>query len=314
MGKAQGSDAEFKAKCTLGAVNSINWARILAQIVYYFSAYYQWLEQDPKRECGDEVTFVVPTGNFGNALAGYYARSLGLPIKKIVVATNANDILHRFISKGDYAKQPCKATLAPAMDITIPSNFERYLYVLSGKSGEITKTWMETVASEGTFDLGLQRTSSADVVKEARLTELRKIFDSAAATDDEIRAVQNAQQEQFNLTHCPHTACGIYAAEQVNPELKPFICMATAHHAKFGVSLDEAEKMRPALPPQLKSVEGQTTRLVRCPNSSAAVRAYLLNCVVGKDQSAGSTSGNKLPGGAAATKEIGGACGMCVVS
>merc|ERR1712166_162201 len=129
---AQKDDPELKA-LNLGAVNSINWARILAQIVYYFSGYHQWLAKKTERKYGDKVNFVVPTGNFGNALAGYYARRLGLPIGKILVATNRNDILHRFIDGGKYSKaDECQFTDAPAMDITIPSNFERYLYTLGG--------------------------------------------------------------------------------------------------------------------------------------------------------------------------------------
>ena len=143
MGKRH-IDDEIKAM-KIGAVNSINWARILAQIVYYFDGYHQWLKLKPERKYGDMCTYVVPTGNFGNALAGYYASQLGLPIQRIEKATNANDILHRFISGGDYSKGEFKQTLAPAMDISIPSNFERYLFDLSGRSGEISLGWMTEI-------------------------------------------------------------------------------------------------------------------------------------------------------------------------
>eukprot|EP00300_Choanocystis_sp_HF-7_P019012 c20208_g1_i1.p1 GENE.c20208_g1_i1~~c20208_g1_i1.p1 ORF type:complete len:409 (+),score=92.10 c20208_g1_i1:83-1228(+) len=123
------SDNDLKKSARLGSINSINWARILAQIVYYFYSYLRWVEQS-SHSMGDSVSFVVPTGNFGHALAGYYARQMGLPIRKIIVATNANDILHRFFSACDYSAQPVVQTLAPSMDIQKASNFERFLYHL----------------------------------------------------------------------------------------------------------------------------------------------------------------------------------------
>jgi len=183
MGKRH-IDDEIKAM-KIGAVNSINWARILAQIVYYFDGYHQWLKLKPERKYGDMCTYVVPTGNFGNALAGYYASQLGLPIQRIVIATNANDILHRFISGGDYSKGEFKQTLAPAMDISIPSNFERYLFDLSGRSGEITLGWMTEIKEKGTFDL------STGGDKEERLKTLKSFFSSGSASDDQIHEVAN---------------------------------------------------------------------------------------------------------------------------
>lgn len=270
----QQTDDEPLAAVHLGAVNSINWARIMAQIVYYFSGYYQWLEAKEDRHFGDEVTFVVPTGNFGNALAGYYARMLGLPIQKIVVATNSNDILHRFIANADYTKQPCVPTLAPAMDITIPSNFERYLYELAGKSGSTTAAWMESIQHNGTFDLGLD----GDVEK--RLQELRSIFGSSATTDAQIEAaVKDHQERHQGYTHCPHTACGIHAVENVLEKGMPYIVMATAHHGKFGITLAEADKLIPSLPTQLRGLEGKLSRCAKSPNDSEQVRQYLIQCV-----------------------------------
>jgi len=285
--KEQENDSAFKDSVRLGAVNSINWARILAQIVYYFSGYYQWLAQDKTREFGDEVSFVVPTGNFGNALAGYYAKQLGLPIKKIVVATNANDILHRFIENDDYTKRQCVATSAPAMDITVPSNFERYLYDLCGKNGATMQRWMQEVSTTGTFDLSF----GGDKAK--RLTELREIFVSFRADDQEIAAVQKDHFERFQMAHCPHTAVGIHAAQllkKAKPDSGELICMATAHHGKFGVALQEAEKMEPALPKQLKELQGQPTRLMTCPNDKQQVKKLLCECVVGTGTGTGSTA------------------------
>ena len=135
------ADAAFNKKHRLAAVNSINWARILAQIVYYFSAYFQWcaLREAAGRpvEFGrDAVVFTVPTGNFGDVLAGYYAKRMGLPVRRLVVATNRNDILHRFFAAGDYSLSKVVPTIAPSMDIQISSNFERYLYYLSGSNAD----------------------------------------------------------------------------------------------------------------------------------------------------------------------------------
>lgn len=192
------NDKEFRAKHSLAAVNSINWARILAQIVYYFYGYFRWLDADDSRKLGDAVSFVVPTGNFGNSLAGFYAREMGLPIDRLVVATNSNDILHRFLSKSDYTARPvapsqgeprsvpgpkgssaatrlpltglaaadticapsriCQLIVAvppgsaPAMDIVIPSNFERFLFWLFGNDPVKLTAVMKVEAEAGTTD------------------------------------------------------------------------------------------------------------------------------------------------------------------
>jgi len=267
------TDPEVKA-VKLGAVNSINWARILAQIVYYFSGYHQWLKLDASRKYGDKVTFVVPTGNFGNALAGYYARQLGLPIGRIVVATNANDILHRFISEGDYTQGEFLATSAPAMDITIPSNFERYLFDMSGRNGAVLASWMEQIKEKGTFAMEGDR--------EEKLTEMRSVFSSARASDEEIHAAQMLHIKKFKgYTHCPHTCAGVHAIEQVHKaEHAPYILMATAHHGKFGESLAEAATaVRPKLPERLESLDGSLRRLWKAPNSVEMIKKYLITHV-----------------------------------
>ena len=132
------NDQKFKQNFFLGSVNSINWARILAQIVYYFYAWFR-----VAKDIREQVSFVVPTGNFGNVLAGYYAKSMGLPIDKLIVGTNENDILHRFFSKGKYQSTEVKETLSPSMDIQISSNFERYLFDLAGKSSKQLQLWMD---------------------------------------------------------------------------------------------------------------------------------------------------------------------------
>jgi len=268
----QQQEDEVLAGLHLGAVNSINWARILAQIVYYFSGYFQWLKRDQSRQYGDKVSFVVPTGNFGNALAGYYARRLGLPIGKLVIATNSNNILHRFIADGDFSKKPCVPTLAPAMDITIPSNFERYLYELSNCSGKVTGQWMESSQTIGDIDLSVEGST------EERLASMREIFSSCDANDEQIEAAVKSHADKYAYTHCPHTACAIHGVENVLEQGPNYIVMATAHHGKFGIDLAEAEKMKPELPQQLQhvAVEGKPTRCEQLPNDSEKVREFLL--------------------------------------
>jgi threonine synthase len=204
-----------------------------------------------------------------------------------VIATNENDILHRFIANADYTKRECKATLAPAMDITIPSNFERYLYVLAGEDGALVAQWMEQTAATGTFDL-----AAGDRTKEDRLAELREVFSSAAATDAEINTAIALHQERYGgYTHCPHTACGIHAYEHVMPKDEPYIVMATAHHGKFGIALSEAEALEPALPVQLKAVaeEGRESRCEFLPNDSELVRKFLIDA---KAKSAAAADGD----------------------
>jgi len=264
---AQRKDDSALNSINLGAVNSINWARILAQIVYYFSGYYQWLKLDKTRKYGDKVSFVVPSGNFGNALAGHYARRLGLPIETMIVATNSNDILHRCIKTGEYSKKECTATLAPAMDISAASNFERYLYELAG-GGEKLAEWMAKIDKpKGSLTLTPEQTK-----------KMKELFKSEMATDDEIRKAQKDQDEKAKYMHCPHTAVGIHV---VTNKLPPgaYIVMATAHHGKFGETLEEAKKKEPALPKQLENLEGVMRRMWKAPNNSDVIRKILIEHV-----------------------------------
>ena len=168
--KALFNDQEFKHSYHLGSVNSINWARILAQIVYYFYAWFQ-----VTRDNSEFVSFAVPTGNFGNVLAGYYARRMGLPIDKLVVGTNENDILHRFFSKGEYKRTDVKETLSPSMDIQISSNFERYLFDLAEESSEQLQLWMAEFEQSGKLKFELEF-----------LQKTRNDFLSASVSDEDI--------------------------------------------------------------------------------------------------------------------------------
>ncbi|OEY66892.1 threonine synthase [Marinobacter sp. X15-166B] len=217
MVKASFGDQSFLGgKTQLAAVNSINWARIMAQIVYYFHA--SLALGGPDRS----LAFSVPTGNFGDIFAGYLAKQMGLPVSQLVIATNRNDILHRFMSGNKYEQQQLEHTLSPSMDIMVSSNFERLLFDLHGRDGDAVKTLLEN-ASKGPVSIA-----------DYRWRQARKLFDSEAvddqATCDTIRDVY--QQNEYLLD--PHTAIGVRAARSCRRDASvPMVTLATAHPAKF---------------------------------------------------------------------------------
>jgi threonine synthase len=255
-------DLEFKARHHLGAVNSINWARILAQIVYYF---YAWGRVS--RNSGEAINFVVPSGNFGNVLAGYYAQQMGLPIRRLVVATNENDILHRFFSKGEYHTARVHQTLSPSMDIQISSNFERYLFDLGGRSPEQLKHWMQDFQETGRLTIEGERLKTAQAA-----------FGSARVDEaGTLRAIRETYEEHSYLLD-PHTAVGVGAAKQVDLE-GPVVCLACAHPAKFGSAVQKAAGTTPELPPPLAELENLETRCTVLPAQAGAVREYLTQII-----------------------------------
>lgn len=241
--KALFNDQEFKHSYHLGSVNSINWARILAQIVYYFYAWFQ-----VTRDNSEFVSFAVPTGNFGNVLAGYYARRMGLPIDKLVVGTNENDILHRFFCNGEYKQTEVKETLSPSMDIQISSNFERYLFELAGRSSEQLQSWMDDFESNGKLTFG------NDLLKKAQ-----KDFVSALVNDEEILEMVSRFNQENGYLLDPHSAVGVRAAEK-NDIQTPVICLACAHPAKFGDAIRKALGSEPELPDELSQLTNLETR------------------------------------------------------
>lgn len=228
------NDQEFKQNYHLGSVNSINWARILAQIVYYFYAWFQVTKGN-----SELVNFVVPTGNFGNVLAGYYAKRMGLPIDKLVVGTNENDILHRFFSKGEYSQTSVKETLSPSMDIQISSNFERYLFDLADNSSAQLQLWMTQFEQSGKL-----------IIEPELLQKTRTDFLSESVNDEEILATIRKFQQDHGYLLDPHTAVGVRAAEK--SDLKtPVISLACAHPAKFGGAVKQALGSKTQLPDEL---------------------------------------------------------------
>ncbi|WP_313338865.1 threonine synthase [Stutzerimonas nitrititolerans] len=224
MVKDSFADQGFLKGTRLVAVNSINWARIMAQIVYYFHAALQL--GGPARS----VAFSVPTGNFGDIFAGYLARNMGLPINQLIVATNRNDILHRFMSGNRYVKDTLHPSLSPSMDIMVSSNFERLLFDLHGRNGAAVAELMNAFKTSGKL-----------AVEEERWTEARKLFDSLAVDDEQtcktIAEVFAATGEVLD----PHTAIGVHAARECRRSLAtPMVILGTAHPVKFPEAVEKA--------------------------------------------------------------------------
>ena len=258
--KAIFNDRKFKQTFHLGSVNSINWARILAQIVYYF---YAWFRVTGDRR--EQVSFVVPTGNFGNVLAGYYAKLMGLPIDKLIVGTNENDILHRFFSRGEYQSAEVKETLSPSMDIQISSNFERYLYDLAGNSSKQLQLWMDEFEQSGklTVESNLHKKAQQD-------------FASARVDDEEILSVIRKSHQDHKYLLDPHSAVGVCAAEKIEIQT-PVICLACAHPAKFSKAIRKALGTEPILPEELASLQNLDTHSKTVPAEPEAVKKVMLD-------------------------------------
>ncbi len=241
------NDIPFKKKYHLGAVNSINWARILAQVVYYVHA---WLQIN--RDTGlESLDFSVPTGNFGDIFAGYVARKL-LPagsIRKLILATNENNLLTRFVNQGDYSVSRVVATSSPSMDIQLASNFERYLYYLYNCDPDRTRADFEQFSRSGklVFDKDMLRTIQAD-------------FASKSVSEQETLATIKQFHEEHDYLLDPHTAVGVNAARDCQSGNIPVVCLATAHPAKFGDAVLRAIGRAPDLPPALEGLEDMESR------------------------------------------------------
>ncbi|MGE0621774.1 MAG: threonine synthase [Pseudomonadales bacterium] len=247
------ADADTKQTLSLGAVNSVNWARVLAQIVYYGYASLKFARPDP-------VTFCVPTGNFGNVFAGYLAKRMGFPIDKLVIATNDNDILARFFETGEYRRGTVHHTSSPAMDIQVASNFERYLYYYFDEDPERLRAFMTEFADTGAASVGGRPETDeflATAVDEATVSRtIRDVYEHNGYVVD------------------PHTAVGLAAAERFRvPGVQ--ICAATAHPAKFPESVNAAIGKDVAHHPTLDALKDLPTRKTRVPATTEAVRAFL---------------------------------------
>lgn len=272
MVKAVSNDAQFKSQFHIGAVNSINWGRILAQVVYYFKGYFAVTQSNDEK-----VSFAVPSGNFGNVLAGHVARMMGLPVKQLIVATNENDVLDEFFKTGRYRPRPSaetRQTSSPSMDISKASNFERFLYDLAWRDPAIVRELMLKVQDEGGFDLGTcdqlwgrvpgfgfvsHRSTHAD-----RVERIRSSFESHGVEID------------------PHTADGLNAADAVALPDVPVIALETALPAKFAAIVEEALGREPARPAAYEGIENLPQRFaVMTTNVERLKEAVAKGCGVG---------------------------------
>lgn len=260
MVKASFADQAFLKGTRLVAVNSINWARIMAQVVYYFHAALQ--VGAPLRS----VAFSVPTGNFGDIFAGYLARNMGLPISQLIVATNRNDILHRFMSGNQYFKETLHPTLSPSMDIMVSSNFERLLFDMHGRNGALVNQLMDNFKATGKL-----------AVDQDRWVEVRKLFDSLAVTDEQTCAtIAQVYKESGELLD-PHTAIGVHAARECRRSISvPMITLGTAHPVKFPEAVEKAVPGKELqLPAHMADLFEREERCTVLANDVKAVQAFV---------------------------------------
>ena len=254
------NDLPFKDAHALGTVNSVNWARVLSQIVYYFHAAFR-----VRAETGaDQVQFSVPTGNFGDILAGWYAKQMGLPIRRLILATNENDILARFFNTGVYAKGEVVPTVNPSMDIQVASNFERWLYYKAGRDPAAVTGLMDRFAREGRLEIPRDAHGRVDL----------EIVAGASDTTRTLGTIKHTYAQHRYLLD-PHTAAGVYVAGQYNELEEPVICLATAHPAKFPDAIAEATGQDLARHPALDALKSAPTRCEVVENRAEAVKAYL---------------------------------------
>ena len=257
--KAMFNDEKFSSDINMSGVNSINWARIIAQSVYYFFAYF-------KIGNGQPLSFSVPTGNFGDIYAGYLAKKLGLPIDKLIVATNKNDILHRAISGGDYTQKEVKETNTPSMDIQIASNFERLLYDVKQCNSDLTKDIMSKIKNN-TYKI-----DSPD------LNEIKKNFTSEMLDENETIEMINSIYKEHQLVVDPHTAVGIGAAKKLGLE-KNCVVLSTAHPCKFPKAIEDAISKTEKLPDSFKYVYDKEEKFEVISNDIYKVKNYIMNSI-----------------------------------
>ena len=256
--KAMFNDHAFRDRVQLSGVNSINWARIVAQVTYYFVA--ASALGSPQRP----VSFAVPTGNFGDIFAGYAAKRMGLPVGKLLIASNENDILPRTLETGIYEMKGVRATSSPSMDIQISSNFERYLFEASGRDAALIRAQMASLAQSGRFEVGAAHAGmTAD-------------FTAASASEAEVAAAIRSVQSRTGYVMDPHTACSYVALQKTKKSADgPHVILATAHPAKFPDAMASITGNHPALPPRLSKLMTEPERFTVLKNDLAAVQRHV---------------------------------------
>jgi threonine synthase len=260
--KKVNADAAFKEKHRIGAVNSINWARVAAQVVYYFKGYFAATHDDRQ-----QVSFAVPSGNFGNVYAGHVARRMGLPVRRLIVATNENDVLHEFFGSGRYRiRRKVKHTTSPSMDISKASNFERYIWDLAGGEGARVRDLWRRLEAQGEFDLSHSpywpRVAQSGFV-------------SGKSTNSDRLATIRTVFARHGVMIDPHTADGVKAGLEHREPLVPLVCLETALPVKFAPTLREALGREPERPAELADLERRPQRYTVIDPDAEAVKRYI---------------------------------------
>ena len=254
--KAMFNDATFREQHNLSAVNSINWARVMAQVVYYFEA---------TRKMGGPIDITVPTGNFGNVLSGWIAKQMGAPIRRLLVASNENDILTRFFNSQSMDVTGVHPTLSPSMDIQVSSNFERLLFEMNNRDGAVTAA-----------QLGRFRDRGSLVVEPDQYEQwIAPTFRAGSVSDHDTLSTMRSVYEHSGMLLDPHTAVGVKVAREYAEDGIPMLTMATAHPAKFPDAVERATGERPALPPHLANLFDLPEHTSALPNDLAAVQAFV---------------------------------------
>ncbi|MGB0505435.1 MAG: threonine synthase [Pikeienuella sp.] len=253
--KAMFNDLEFRDAQKLAAVNSINWARVLAQVVYFFTSAVAL--GAPNRS----ISFSVPTGNFGDIFAGYVAKKMGLPIDRLIIATNQNDILHRTVASGAHEKQGVEPSTSPSMDIQVSSNFERLLFDLYDREGPAIEQLMGELSNDNGF-----------VLSQGAHDRLRAEFDSARFDEPAVNALIGKYAKETGEVFCPHSAIGVGGAETATG---PVVALATAHAAKFPAAVEDACDISPALPPHMADLFERAERVTVLPNDLNSLKAHI---------------------------------------
>ncbi|MDB2515520.1 threonine synthase [Candidatus Pelagibacter bacterium] len=254
--KSMFADKEFSTSINMSGVNSINWARIIAQTIYYFYSYFLLKKEQ-------SINFSVPTGNFGDVYAGYLSKKMGLPINKLIVATNQNDILHRAISEGKYEAEAVSETISPSMDIQIASNFERLIYDLNNSDDKKTKEIMSKIKKEGKY-----------IICKKDLEKINKDFLSASLNEEEIINVIKEVYKKHSVILDPHTAIGFGALKKVNSKGKNVV-LATAHPCKFPDAIDRSINIKPKLPDELMYIMDEIENYDIIPNNLKEIKKHI---------------------------------------
>ncbi len=251
--KSMFSDLDFSKSINMSGVNSINWARIIAQAVYYFYSCFNLGKET--------ISFSVPTGNFGDVFAGYLAKKMGLPIDKLIVATNENDILHRAISKGDYVSKQVKETLSPSMDIQLASNFERLIYYVNNSDSEKTTEIMKKVKQ------------NSYQIEKSNLDTIQKDFLSESCNEQETLDIIKKNYEENNIILDPHTAIGVGAAKKLS--FNDCVVLSTAHPCKFPDATNNAINKHEKLPKELQHVLDKKENFQVLKNNTDEVKNFV---------------------------------------